>query len=74
MDPFTMTVLIVLIACGAGIAGKYVRLRQRQLGARLDDDVRDELQAVKQRVEVLEKIVTDSKFRLADEISDLERR
>lgn len=74
MDVFTMVVLIVLIACGAGVAGRYIRFRQRQLGARVDDEFSDELEDVKQRVEVLEKIVTDRKFRLADEIDDLERR
>ena len=70
---FMMVVLIVLISCSTGVAAKYIRLRQRQLSVRYDDGVREELEEVKERVEVLEKIVTDKKFRLSDEIADLER-
>lgn len=70
---FMMVVLIVLISCSAGVATRYIRFRQKQLGAQPDDDVRAELEEVRQRVEVLEKIVTDRKFRLSDEIADLER-
>ena len=70
---FMMVVLIVLISCSAGVATRYIRFRQRQLSAQDGDDVREELEEVKQRVEVLEKIVTDRKFRLSDEIDNLER-
>lgn len=70
---FMMVVLIVLISCSAGVATRYIRFRQRQLSAQDGDDVREELDEVKQRVEVLEKIVTDRKFRLSDEIDNLER-
>ena len=70
---FMMVVLIVLISCGAGVATRYIQFRQRQLGEHGDDDVRGELRGVKERVEVLEKIVTDRKFRLSAEIDDLER-
>ena len=70
---FMMVVLIVLISCSAGVATRYIRFRQRQLSAQGGDDVREELEEVKQRIEVLEKIVTDRKFRLSDEIDNLER-
>lgn len=70
---FIMVVLIVLISCSAGVATRYIRFRQRQLSAQDGDDVREELEEVKQRIEVLEKIVTDRKFRLSDEIDNLER-
>ena len=70
---FMMVVLIVLISCSAGVATRYIRFRQRQLGAQVDDDVREELEEMKERIEVLEKIVTDRKYRLSDEIDNLER-
>lgn len=70
---FTMVVLIVLISCSAGVATRYIRLRQRQLGAQQDDDIREEFEELKERVQVLEKIVTDRKYRLSDEIANLER-
>ncbi len=69
---FLMVVLIVLISCSAGVASRYIRFRQRQLGAQVDDDVREELHEIRERIEVLEKIVTDRKFRLSDQIADLE--
>ncbi|MCY4565567.1 MAG: hypothetical protein OXE40_13975 [Gammaproteobacteria bacterium] len=70
---FMMVVLIVLISTSAGVATRYIKLRQQQLGTQEDGGVREELEEVRQRVEVLEKIVTDRKFRLSDEIADLER-
>lgn len=70
---FMMVVLIVLISCSAGVATRYIKFRQRELGTQGDVGVREELEEVRQRVEVLEKIVTDRKFRLSDEIADLER-
>ena len=70
---FMMVVLIVLISCSAGVATRYIKFRQRELSTQEDGGVREELEEVRQRVEVLEKIVTDRKFRLSDEIADLER-
>ena len=70
---FLMVVLIVLISCAAGVAQKYIKLRQQELQTKTDDGLREELQEVKERVAVLEEIVTDRKFNLSEEIADLER-
>ena len=73
MDPFTMVVLIVLISCATGVAGKYVQSRKRGHAMKIEDELRGELDGIKERIEVLEKIVTDGKYRLSDEIASLER-
>ena len=70
---FGMVVLIVLISCAAGVAQRYIKLRQQELNAKTDDGLREELEDVKKRVAVLEEIVTDRKFSLAEEIAGLER-
>lgn len=70
---FTMVVLIVLISCGAGVANNYLRNQRKQAEAGANPDVRSDLDLLRERVEVLEKIVTDEKYHLAKEINQLER-
>lgn len=70
---FMMVVLIVLISCGAGVANNYLRNQRKQAEAGADPEVRTDLERLRERVEVLEKIVTDEKFHLAKEISRLEQ-
>ncbi|MCZ6658900.1 MAG: hypothetical protein O7C67_16540 [Gammaproteobacteria bacterium] len=71
---FIMVVLIVLIACSTSLAEKYLKTRRLERETDLDDDVYHELDNLRGRVEVLEKIVTDKKYELSDEINRLERR
>ncbi len=70
---FMMVVLIVLISCGAGVANNYLRNQRKQAEAGADPEFRSDLDRLRERVEVLEKIVTDEKFHLAKEINRLER-
>ena len=70
---FTMVVLIVLISCGAGVANNYLRNQRKQAEAGADPQVRSDLDHLRERVEVLEKIVTDEKYHLVKEINRLER-
>ena len=74
MDVFTMVVLIVLISGAVGVAQRYMKIRKQGLDRSVDDGLQQDLDSMKERIEVLEKIVTDRQFRLADEISDLEGR
>ena len=74
MEVFTMVVLIVAIACGTSLGEKYLKARRLERETELDDDVYQDLENLRERVEVLEKIVTDKKYDLATEISQLERR
>jgi hypothetical protein len=72
-DVFIMVVLIVLISCGAGVINNYLRTQRLAAKAAPGEDMLAELDRLRERVEVLEKIVTDEKFHLAKEISHLER-
>lgn len=71
MNPFEMVVIIVFLGV---IAGMYkTRLRHRHEARRVDpaDEVR--LARLEERVEVLERIVTDSGYDLRRQFRDLER-
>lgn len=74
MDVFTMVVLIVLVTGAASVAQRYLQIRKRELDRNVDDGLQQDLDSMKERLAVLEKIVTDRKFRLSDEIADLEGR
>lgn len=74
-SPFTMVVLIVLIAVGAGIINNWLKLRESRASdaasagemARMKAD----LDRLSERVRVLERLATDNDRRLHDEISRL---
>ena len=74
MDVFIMIVLIVLIGCGAGVLTEHFKTKRKELEQSGGDEVFEELEILRERVEVLEKIVTDERFHLEREISQLERR
>ena len=74
-SPFTMIVFIVLIAVGAGVIKTWLETKSNatsdtETRARLDD-MDAEVQRLRERVRVLEKIATDSDTRLSDEIRRL---
>ena len=75
MDPFQMVVIIVLISVGAGVLKNYFKMKENQQhDAASDKDVqrmKADIERLKERVHVLEKIVTDNDRQLADEIRKL---
>lgn len=75
MDPFTMVVAIVAISVGAGILNTWIKARantpadmasQTELAS-----MKADVDRLKDRVRVLEKIVTDKERDLAEEIRRL---
>lgn len=75
MELWTMIVLIVLIGCGTGVLNEHFKTRRKELEhSSPDDDVYDEVEMLRERIEVLEKIVTDERYHLEKEINQLERR
>ncbi len=75
MEVFTMVVLIVFIACGTGVINEHFKTRRKELEhSSPNDDVYDEVEMLRERIEVLEKIVTDERYHLEKEIDQLERR
>lgn len=74
MDVFTFVIIIVVIGCGTGVITEYLKTRRKTAEAGgADDDVYEELDRLRERVEVLEKIVTDEKYHLQRELDALER-
>ncbi|MBU2607499.1 MAG: hypothetical protein KKC43_16615 [Alphaproteobacteria bacterium] len=75
MDPFQMVVIIVLISVGAGVLKNYFKMKQnQQADAASEKDVvrmQADIDRLKERVHVLEKIVTDNDRQLAEEIRKL---
>ncbi len=75
MDPFQMVVIIVIVSVGAGVFNNYIKMKE----ARKHDVENDaeysrmaaDVARLKERVRVLEKIVTDGDHRLREEISRL---
>lgn len=74
-SPFTMVVLIVLIAVGAGVIKTWIETRANSTAdeeTRLRmEDLEREVIRLRDRVKVLEKITTDGDNRLRDKISRL---
>lgn len=75
MDPFQMVVLIVAISVGAGVYQTYLKTKAN---SRADEttqadvtSMRDEIGKLKERVRVLETIVTDKDRALSEEIRKL---
>lgn len=72
MEVFIFVVAIVAISCGAGVLNNYIKLQQKRTeSGGMDDDLAAELDALRGRIEVLEKIVTDEKYELHRKISEL---
>lgn len=72
MSVFTMVVWIVVVGCLSGIVHDY--LKTRRLEARSSNNMdQQEFEALKERVTVLEKIVTDERYDLRRELNQLER-
>ena len=74
MDGPTMVVVIVLVSCLAGAYNNHLKTKRQTHKAGLSDDTLAELDDLRERVEVLEKIVTDDRYHLSRELNELERR
>ena len=75
MDVFTFVIIVVIIACGSGVVNNYMKnQRERNLTGEEDEAVYQELAVLRERIEVLEKIVTDEKYQLERDLNRLERQ
>jgi hypothetical protein len=75
MSVFTMTVWIVAIVCVTTLLDKYLKARGKALQERIEAPsvTEEELAALRERVAVLERIIVDRRFDLAEQIDQLER-
>ena len=70
----TGIVLVVLIACVTGVAMHYISEKNKAEGIASNegpDDLLAQLDAIEERVRVLERIITENKFDLKKEIDRL---
>ncbi len=73
MDVFTFVVIIVIIGCGSGVLNNYLKNRREEAQIDIDDGAYQELENLRERIEVLERIITDEKYHLKKELDQLER-
>ncbi len=74
MDVFTMVAIIVVASCAAGMYKDHVKSKRAREEGEASESVELELDELRQRIEVLEKIVTDERYHLEKEINNLERQ
>jgi len=74
MDVFTFIILVVLIGCGSGVVNNYMRNQRNRTKVTIDEDAQQELVELRERIEILEKIVTDEKYQLQRDLDHLERQ
>ena len=74
-EPFTMVVLIVLIAVGAGVINNYIKTKASREEGNADQEelarLRRDVERLTERVRVLETLATDKDERLREEIGRL---
>ncbi|XOV82032.1 MAG: hypothetical protein ACFHXK_14325 [bacterium] len=73
MDVFTMVVFIVAVTTVAGVFNNYLKSKNKARNQQADSALSEEVDMLRQRVEVLESIVTDQKYQLHRELTELEK-
>ena len=66
-----MPIIVVAIGCGTGVLTEYLKNKREAEEFEPDEDVFQELESLRARVEVLEAIVTDQKYHLEKEIGSV---
>jgi len=73
MDVFVFVIIVVFIGCASGVANNMLKNQREMREANGDEGVLAEVDELRARIEVLEKIVTDEKYQLARELNQLEK-
>lgn len=73
MDVFVFVIIVVFIGCASGVANNMLKNQRELREANGDEGVLAEVDELRARIEVLEKIVTDEKYQLARELNQLEK-
>lgn len=74
--PTSIMVIVIVSIVGGLLYSAYeqhVKLQLKKQNNKVDEQLLAELNALKERVAVLEKIVTDEKYDLRNEINNLDR-
>lgn len=72
MNTFYFVLTIIAICCATSIVSQYLKMRAKrdENGSALDD-AETQISALEERVRVLERIITERKFDLRNEIDKL---
>jgi hypothetical protein len=73
MDVFVFVIIVVFIGCASGVANNMLKNQRELREVNGDEGVLAEVDELRARIEVLEKIVTDEKYQLARELNQLEK-
>ena len=73
MDVFTMITVIVVVSVAGGVYSNYLKSRRSDGDVSEREAMEAELDELRDRIEVLEKIVTDEKYHLSRELDALEQ-
>lgn len=73
MDVFTFIFLVVLVGCSIPLLKTWMEGRQHRIGDADAESLRKEMGVLRERVQVLEKIVTDKSYDVRREFAELER-
>ena len=73
MDVFTMVVVIVVVTTVAGVFNNYLKNKATAERNLADTALGEELDVLRQRIEVLESIVTDQKYQVHRDLTELEK-
>ncbi|MCB1691484.1 MAG: hypothetical protein KDI19_01900 [Pseudomonadales bacterium] len=72
MGVFEMVVIVTLIGCGTGVISEYLKTKRKTAAGNEElDDALDRIDDLEERVRVLERVVTDHRYDLAQEIDNL---
>lgn len=72
MNTFYFVLCIIAIGCATSIVSQYMKMRaERDVNGSSLDDTEAQISALEERVRVLERIITEGKFDLRNEIDKL---
>lgn len=69
---FAMVVVIVIVTTIGGSYNNYLKTKRKSAEVGDREGLEAELDELRERIEILEKIVTDQKYQLSREIDNLE--
>ena len=71
MSSYVFVLMIIAIACATGVLTEYIKSRSARDKATASDETLAHMEALEERIRVLERIVTERRYDLRQEIDRL---